>query len=846
MSIALAISMFAVAFMALAVHAETLDGQVQSYDGAGNAKTVFFSTDLLYFQVEYKVDGVLSAAPFSVRVIDIGGTQIGGTVGITTNNPSRGLYNSWTAGGHIHLTAATAGLYTLQAIFQNTSEVLFTKTIEVKQAGIVVTPEQGLVYAPGQSINITVTANYLNLINVTIGKSPGTNNGNITLTYNQSLTDFSWSTIWDIPANFSTGMYPIWVNWSHDNSPIGGLPDNPLWIDIEYFDVTVATDKSAYLPGETMIVSYIARSVPDNAIIPISLDWQMWYTNSITGLTAYQNATFVSSPFNVTLPLHANILADILVNVTAHAANNHTANSFRPVALGGLAADVGTDMVNYAPGDKIIVTVDAWVTDGGNPPIDGATVNVKMYDENDVLVPGIALVNLTTGPTGSTMGILSLPLNIEVADGYRVVAQTSKFATFSDLDSATINIRDNWDIKVLVDKTVYVSGEDINVVTQVWRNGVLTTPDNIEYWLSVSGYDYPHVNLTTGVTSFVVVAPVLNDNGNGIIHVRATVAGEMQGVEDSITFTISPLVISLGASELNFYGGDTVTFSVKVAGSIGGFLFSYNIWNDVNSPVQNGTLTLDTDGMAKFTLAIPSTNPSPSYTARVIADNGAGIVASPQVTVSWIAPYLLNVDVQTGPSSTTGSYTPGTTLSVHFEITKMSTELPDLTVVEATVTVFQGAWPIITGPVVSGEVNSFQEMKGDLSVVLPKELPNGPYTVMVTAGGLTAFHVITVSSNEAGFETSVGGMSASDLLMTILLIIVVIMLLFMIMKKGGAAAAGAPAEPKPAAPKEAKQDPYQPKSSVKCPSCGAMVEVATSKRPIEVMCPKCGTSQMVN
>ena len=30
-----------------------------------------------------------------------------------------------------------------------------------------------------------------------------------------------------------------------------------------------------------------------------------------------------------------------------------------------------------------------------------------------------------------------------------------------------------------------------------------------------------------------------------------------------------------------------------------------------------------------------------------------------------------------------------------------------------------------------------------------------------------------------------------------------------------------------------------------CPSCGSMVDIFTDRRPIEVMCPKCGTSGMV-
>jgi predicted RNA-binding Zn-ribbon protein involved in translation (DUF1610 family) len=84
-------------------------------------------------------------------------------------------------------------------------------------------------------------------------------------------------------------------------------------------------------------------------------------------------------------------------------------------------------------------------------------------------------------------------------------------------------------------------------------------------------------------------------------------------------------------------------------------------------------------------------------------------------------------------------------------------------------------------------------------------------------------------------------------MMTILMIVIIVMLLWMMIKGGAAAALGAGAK-KPEMPKEAppKQEQYTPKSTVKCPACGSPIEVATSKRPIEVMCPKCGTSQIIN
>jgi predicted RNA-binding Zn-ribbon protein involved in translation (DUF1610 family) len=137
-------------------------------------------------------------------------------------------------------------------------------------------------------------------------------------------------------------------------------------------------------------------------------------------------------------------------------------------------------------------------------------------------------------------------------------------------------------------------------------------------------------------------------------------------------------------------------------------------------------------------------------------------------------------------------------------------------------------------------------MNGELSITLPKDAESGVHWLSVQIDGVDHWQSITVdATGNSIWNSNVGGMmSLADLILAILMIVVILMLLVMMMKRGGGAAV-APVEPKPAAPKT-KEETYQPKSSVKCPSCGAMVEVATSKRPIEVMCPKCGTSQMVN
>jgi hypothetical protein len=393
----------------------------------------------------------------------------------------------------------------------------------------------------------------------------------------------------------------------------------------------------------------------------------------------------------------------------------------------------------------------------------------------------------------------------------------------------------------------------ISVVVKIWRNGVVTTPDSILYWLetcpdnafTANVYTYPNMTMV-GMSANVTVPSDME--GFGRIHIMPTVGGELWGVSTSDTFAIEPLILTLGVSKMNYYAGDTITFTAKVVGISIGYTMAYNIWDNELSPVANGVVTLDTDGKYVFTLEIPKENPSSSYTARVVADNGAGSVVRAEQTVGWFSAYLLNVKITTGPASTTGSYAPGQTVWLSFEVTKMRADLPDLPVVTAAVYLVS-----MFGPTVAvGEEMSFTSMKGDVSITIPNEAPNGIFYDIIVfvsdpSGVLSTSqtHMVSVSANEVGGEANVLGMSASNLLLTILMVVVIVMLLVMMMKRGGGAAV-APAEPKPAAPKAAKEETYQPKSSVKCPSCGAMVEVATSKRPIEVMCPKCGTSQMVN
>ncbi|MFQ5910128.1 MAG: hypothetical protein ACE5IJ_05325 [Thermoplasmata archaeon] len=86
--------------------------------------------------------------------------------------------------------------------------------------------------------------------------------------------------------------------------------------------------------------------------------------------------------------------------------------------------------------------------------------------------------------------------------------------------------------------------------------------------------------------------------------------------------------------------------------------------------------------------------------------------------------------------------------------------------------------------------------------------------------------------------------------MTWLLLILVIILFILVLRPRRPAKAAvpseAPAEPAPAeAPAELAPAEEAGPMLINCKACGAPIELTTSKRPLEVMCPSCGETEMV-
>ena len=835
LSLALAMSMIAVIFTGMSVSAETLTGTVQTYtwDGAtATSQSTFWTADGIYFNLEFKVDGNLRMSPFIVVLYN---SNWGLLDTRSVSTPNADVYKSWDTNTHFHTGAA--GTYYLAAYLVNSTQLLCTDSFTVRSAGVDYDQET---YNPGQTANFNITTTYSGRINVTVGIA------NITWT-NQTLTDNSWSGSWAIPSNIKTGAYPLYINRSTDNVPIGFPGGTVLEINIQVLDFISTMDKDEYLPGETATISWVATAIPSNALLNnVSLDWNMTYRDSIDGKWKWQNVTKTDGSFTVVLPANANVNNEISVDATAYIVRNQSrTHSGMIIDIAGLMATTSVTPNPVTVGQSVVVTVTAQ-TISNNVAIEGANVSVTIYD-SDGITTNLTLTGLMTDANGKINGMIKIPTTLKA--GTYSVTSTVKKLGYTWMSSVVLTVNDDKRVEVKLDKNIYVGGGVIKVEVKTILNGEIVSPDFIEYklWLGDAG-KYTVVQVTTS-SNFTIDVPA------NTVETQAQVRADVNVDDEVITgwsdqFEIQPLVIILGASEMIYSAGDTVNFEAQVLGSASGYSITYTITDaDGVAVATDVALTIGTNNKTSFKLVVPKDTPSDSYTATVTADNKAGRIVSEDITVELIGDYLLNIKVTTGPAYSTGEFAPGQMLKVTFDITKQNKDKADFLVVTAAVVLYRGE-DMSSPPIFVGEVKNFETMSGELNLTLPEELSTGAYVVSVMAScddgfeDLQDYEQISVADNGNGWNSNLGGLSVGDMLMTIMMIVVIIMLLWQ-MIKGRAAAAGAGAASKPAEPK-AKEESYAPKSTVTCASCSSPIEVATSKRPIEVMCPKCGKSQMVN
>jgi len=208
-----------------------------------------------------------------------------------------------------------------------------------------------------------------------------------------------------------------------------------------------------------------------------------------------------------------------------------------------------------------------------------------------------------------------------------------------------------------------------------------------------------------------------------------------------------------------------------------------------------------------------------------------GNTTQAQATISQAAGFVL------GLSFDKTSYGAGDTVHAHLTLTAKGTgSLPSqfrwsLSSASASATA------ITTGPA------------ADLFLTIPAGTGNGGLLVFANElnTGASAFQTVQVGPTGSSFwSTDVGGAPVFAIVLSALFVLLLIAVIAMWRRSGGGFGpiGGKAAVPPPPPEGPVRSAPTSP-MSITCRRCGKPIDLSTSRRPIEVMCPSCGETQVV-
>ncbi len=701
-------------------------------------------------------------------------------------------------------------------------------------AAVVLTP--GLytgtnVYVPGETMTVTAYATAGDVLEFQFWNAltgiPTSTIGNQTVgTSGQKTVQFA------IPVSWADGIwYQVRV------TDLTSAQVRVRVFAIETYDFRVWTDRSAYLPGDTVVASWSATLIKDGSPAPTGVGDIQAYTGGGTNLMpAPGHYAFNASQGSVSFVLPPGLAP--YQDATVYGWFNDTAG-LRPYAdtadfaIGDLRLSVATDQGTYSPGG--IVTVDltsrVQVSPIGPGPFDptepGILVNVTVSDlVTGTPVAAYGATGLVTDAHGHVAYLFQL--NATTTGTYQVTAVGTANGVITVSVGVTFNVATTTSITVLLklDKGQYLSGDLITATATAAPTGTYTYS-----WTVVDTTNFPAILAVSsgpsGTYTYAIqaafegaieVSVYAND---GLGHASPT-ATQTAGVD------FGYMAVSLDRAEYN--PGDTITATFSlVHGSavLTNPTYYYKVEDTGGAMVASGSVT---GNSVSYRTPDPA---SARYTFSITASQDGRTVEG-TATAYQVSGFLLSLSLDRS------SYLPGETAQVTYTITPRGSSVLPLQY-RFQLWLLGGAAPTLVTTTSS---------TGVLRLGIPEGTSTGDLILAVSESntGALAYNVLHVGAVNP-LETKVAGIPLYDLLLT-LLVIVLLLAVVLIWRRTGmgpsprAAEAGRPTPPPPPPSGPAHPAGTGP-MSVSCKHCGASIEITTSKRPIEVMCPSCGETQVV-
>ena len=654
------------------------------------------------------------------------------------------------------------------------------------------------------------------------------------------------------------GWYDVYVGdeqWIEDK----GFDDRLPWpagsnqFRIQMYIIIAETDSAGYLPGDDVNVFYSVISIKDGRLITeesyedVEFDdreWGVWAedSESTEGPTSLSEQ---SGSFDFTISTVGSALPDryeIGIWFNGTYGSDREASAFLYGNFGGwdfrvdtLDLTIWTERGIYQHDSVVVVTVEAEVA-GTMAPEPDVDVEITILEGTGVSadrISGYGGDDFTTDAAGRVVYAFSVdPGDFDEDETFTVRVNASKHlkeagreVTF-DVAAGGRAIATN----MIFDKETYTTGDTVNVnVETAVPSGASTDFTYIYVVETGSG------TKAQEVSDSPLFSYDIPDNFEGTLRFTVEVynADGDQGL-DMEDKEVHYAVLLLNAEPEQFLPGDTITAEYELISTLmDSPSFFYVIEDAAGLIVLEGEIASSAmDGSYEYTVPDVASN---YYLFNIMANQDG--VAVETMDVCWL---IGGYDVEIWVDNPT--YAPGDRVTIHYKIEPRGDEgLPDKFV--------------FTYGMSNGQTYTWQSDRpeGTIHYKLPDGVNEGDIWIYAS--------VVDGDGNGVGSANEVlhvqDGASALEwvrpldvpLFSWILLLLIILAIIFMVFRKRPAPEkAPAEAAPEPA-PVEEEMAPMAPEETsplaINCKSCGAEIEITTSKRPIEVMCPSCGETEMV-
>ncbi|MFO7618356.1 MAG: hypothetical protein R6W91_01670 [Thermoplasmata archaeon] len=690
-------------------------------------------------------------------------------------------------------------------------------------------------YVPGEVMSIVITGDVENeeftVFSVmgeeaTIGDITIPSSGSIKVSY-------------EVP-NVPDGDYLIRVKRTN------GAIEKEAPFTVQGYVFKIETDRNAYLSGDEIRVFWTANNIKDQTLPSSGIGkievWSQNPTNPDIVERILEAHRFNISAGSVSFKLPPIVNYSMRYYVDGWF-NSSAVSPLRiqyskaVFSIKRLGVLISMDKDQYTAGSLMRLTVRTFATDNpANPasqdaaePMCNVTISIK---KQAMIQPTYGPITLKTDSGGILKHIIAL-LDEAYAEGtvfeleiraYKGINSISDSNTFEIVSSSSISIVLNFN------RAQYASGETLFVNATASAIGETT---------SASFTYIQEIRATLANGSLLARDTQLHGNfsfsipGNfeGLLWVKVTAddgAGNSASVIQQVSVTYALILVNANKDYYNPKDRIDVTYSIiGNMNSVPEIFYYYIVYDNDDNVVEEGVTS-----SGRFDFLIPDA-PSSKYVFTVFASAGGRVVEGTD-QVYLFSGYLLNLEFSRE------FYGPGDIIAVNYHIIEMgNSNMP--------------ASFLITYGLVNGPVSSLQttDTSGTLLYTVPDDIDQGDQLFMAVCNFGTnvqasASEVLLIKSG----ANPLWHLRISDIpIFNIALLLLVLLSLYMAYrtrKRMKALETDGIYKKAPAGDGILSKRTQEPQSHVmECVECGNPIEITTSRRPIEVMCPHCGEIQLI-